>query len=133
MSRLTETWERVLLESRKLLLNQEEGEGAPQASSILNARLVGYQGETRVTLYDGTLRIPVKALRHTIKTIHPRAGIAPDHSRQLLGHEAVGIGERVYLHQHGPSLAKAAAKAEEYIRGLMGETQACLPSSEGEQ
>jgi hypothetical protein len=57
MSRLTEIWERVLLESRKLLLNREHGEGAPQASSILNARLVGYQGETRGTLYEGTLRI----------------------------------------------------------------------------
>jgi hypothetical protein len=133
MSRLTETWERVLLESRKLLLNREEGVGARQVSSILNARLVGYQGETRITLYEGNLRIPVKALRHTIKTIHPRAGIAPDHSRQLLGHEAVGIGERVYLHQHGPSLSKAAARAEEYIRGLMGEPGACLPSSEGDQ
>lgn len=94
----------------------------PAPKSLYNSD--GRSAETRVTLYEGDLRIPVKALRHTIKTIHPRAGIAPDHSRQLLGHEAVGIGERVYLHQHGPSLSRAAAKAEEYIRGLMGETGA---------
>ncbi|MEO6194014.1 MAG: hypothetical protein ABIS20_13470 [Thermoanaerobaculia bacterium] len=121
LARLTEIWERTLVEARKILLAWEAGQGTPLVSSILKARLVGYQGETRVDLYAGGLRIPVKALRHTIKTLHPRAGIAPDHSRQLLGHEAVGLGERVYLHQHGPSLSQAAGKTEDYVRRLMGD------------
>src|SRR4051812_34970118 len=65
--------------------------------------------------------IPVKALRHTAKTLHPRAGIAPEHSAQLLGHEAQSLGERVYLHRHGPSLAEAATKYETFVRRLLGD------------
>jgi integrase len=81
-------------------------------SVILKARLVS--GETGE-------RIPVKALRHTAKTLHPRAGIAPEHSAQLLGHEAESLGERVYLHHHGPSLAEAATKYETFVRRLLGD------------
>ena len=117
MNRLTEPWERVVLEARRIL----EAGDSRGASTILRARIVGYEGKDRVTLFPGSLRVPVKATRHTIKTIHPRAGIAPDHSRQLLGHEAASLGDRVYLHQHGPSLSAAAATAEAYVRKLMGD------------
>lgn len=117
MARLTEPWERLLLEARKLL----ETEPPNQPSSILAARLIGYEGEARKVIREGSLRLPVKVTRHTIKTIHPRAGIVPDHSRQLLGHEAASLGDRVYLHRHGPSLSRAAAEAENFIRRLLGD------------
>jgi hypothetical protein len=119
MARLTETWERVILEARKIL----ESSPTDAPSTIRRARIVGYEGEKRVTLWPGSVRVPVKVTRHTVKTIHPRAGIAADHSRQLLGHEAASLGDRVYLHQHGPSLAEAAKKAESYIRQIMGDIQ----------
>ena len=51
----------------------------------------------------------------------PRAGIAPEHSAQLLGHEAATLGERVYLHHHGPSLLRAAALYETFVRELLGD------------
>jgi hypothetical protein len=117
MARLTEPWERVLLEARHIL----DEASSRQPSAIRRARLVGYEGNHRVTLSDGPIRVPVKATRHTIKTIHPRAGIVPDHSRQLLGHQAASLGDRVYLHQHGPSLSVAAATAETFVRRLMGD------------
>lgn len=66
-------------------------------------------------------RIPVKTLRHTAKTTHPRVGIAPEHSAQLFGHEAASLEERVYLHHHGPSLVKAAAAYEHFVRQLLGD------------
>jgi hypothetical protein len=69
-------------------------------------------------------RVPVKVLRHTAKTLHPRAGIAPEHSAQLLGHEAESLGERVYLHHHGPSLVEAATSYENFVRGLLGDLSA---------
>jgi hypothetical protein len=119
MDRLTETWERIVLEARKTL----EVNPSTAPSTIRRARIVGYEGEKRVTLREGALRVPVKVTRHTIKTVHPRAGIAVDHSRQLLGHEAASLGDRVYLHQHGASLSEAAGKAEAFIRRLMGDVQ----------
>jgi hypothetical protein len=122
MNRLTEPWERIVLEARRIL----EKSDAQAPSAIRRARIVGYQGEKRVELYAGSLRIPVKATRHTIKTVHPRAGIAPDHSRQLLGHEAASLGDRVYLHQHGESLAKAAASAENFIRRLLSDGESVV-------
>jgi len=64
--------------------------------------------------------VPVKVLCHTAKTIHPRAAIAPEHSDQLLGHESATLGERVYLHHHGPSLVIAAAY-ETFMRRLLGD------------
>lgn len=123
MHRLTEAWERVILEARRILEKRKAQGRSMPPSVILKARIVGYKGEQRVELYPGSVRVPVKATRHTIKTIHPRAGIAPDYSRQLMGHEAAALGDRVYLHQHGPSLSEAAATAETYIRGLMGDLE----------
>jgi hypothetical protein len=128
MSRLTDAWERIVLEARRIL----EEEACHSSSSILRARIVGYKGEKRVNLFEGSARIPVKATRHTVKTIHPRAGIVPDHSRQLLGHEAASLGDRVYLHQHGPSLAAAAGVAEDYLRRLIGDLDSgVLPFKKG--
>lgn len=123
MSRLTDTWERVLLEARKLLeqWKAERGSRNRLVSSILHARIIGYDGEKRMTRFEGEIRVPVKAIRHTVKTIHPRARIVSDHSRQLLGHQATSLGDRVYLHEHGPSLSEAASKAEVFIRRLMGD------------
>ncbi len=121
MNRLTEPWERLVLEARRILEAHQAQQQAPIPSAIMRARIVGYRGNDRVTLFPGDLRIPVKATRHTIKTIHPRTGIDPQHSRQLMGHEAASLGERVYLHQHGPSLSTAAAKVETFVRQLMGD------------
>jgi hypothetical protein len=66
-------------------------------------------------------RIAVKVLRHTAKATHPRVGIAPEHSAQLLGHQAASLGERVYLHHHGLSLVKAAEAYENFVRQLLGD------------
>ena len=110
--RLNETWNAVLREARSLLRDWQKGSPRPLDSAVLSARTAPNQpGE----------RIPVKVLRHTAKTCHPRAGIAPEHSAQLLGHEAATLGERVYLHRHGPSLIEAAATYEAFVRQLMGD------------
>ena len=110
--RLNETWASVLIRARAILREWQDQDSESLDSVILKACLVS--GETGE-------RIPVKALRHTAKTLHPRAGIAPEHSAQLLGHEAESLGERVYLHRHGPSLAEAAAKYEALVRRLLGD------------
>jgi hypothetical protein len=110
--RLNETWTAVLVRARAILRNWLAQNPESLDSVILKSRLVSREtGE----------RIPVKALRHTAKTLHPRAGIAPEHSAQLLGHEAESLGERVYLHHHGPSLAEAAAGYEAFVRRLLGD------------
>ncbi len=110
--RLNETWGAVLIQARAIL--QDWQSQSPEAfdAVILRARLsLGEIGE----------RVPVKVLRHTAKTLHPRAGIAPEHSAQLLGHEAQSLGERVYLHRHGPSLVEAATAYESFVRRLLGD------------
>lgn len=112
LCRLNETWDAVLHEARALLRDWQAGSPTPLDSAVLSARISPNEpGE----------RIPVKALRHTAKTCHPRAGIAPEHSAQLLGHEAASLGERVYLHRHGPSLVEAAATYEAFVRQLLGD------------
>ena len=111
--RLNETWDAVLRDARPLLRDWQTRSPTPLDSAVLSARTSPHEpGE----------RIPVKALRHTTKTCHPRAGIAPEHSAQLLGHEAATLGERVYLHRHGPSLTEAAATYEAFVRQLLGDS-----------
>ena len=110
--RLNETWAAVLVRARTILRDWQSANAEAFDSMILKARLTfGEEGE----------RVPVKVLRHTAKTLHPRAGIAPEHSAQLLGHEAESLGERVYLHRHGPSLVEAATSYEAFVRQLLGD------------
>jgi integrase len=110
--RLNETWDAILREARAVLRDWQAVSSTPLDSAILSARIAPHEpGE----------RIPVKALRHTAKTCHPRAGIAPEHSAQLLGHEAASLGERVYLHRHGPTLIQAATTYEAFVRQLLGD------------
>jgi hypothetical protein len=110
--RLNETWAAVLFRARAILRDQQAKSPESFDSVILRARLApGEKGE----------RVPVKTLRHTAKTLHPRAGIAPEHSAQLLGHEAESLGERVYLHRHDPSLVEAATVYETFVRQLLGD------------
>jgi hypothetical protein len=110
--RLNETWDAVLGEARRRLRQLQADSQNPLDAVVLQARLApGEAGD----------RIPVKVLRHTAKTFHPRAGIASEHSAQLLGHEAATLGERVYLHHHGPSLVHAAAAYEHFVRQLLGD------------
>jgi len=68
----------------------------------------------------GLSQIPVKALRHSWST-HSVGIIAPEHRQQLLGHRGTPMTDTVYLHQHGPDLARAAAKVEEHLRALLGD------------
>jgi hypothetical protein len=112
LNRLNGTWTALLKQARLSLRKMQADSPAPLDGLLLRARLA--PGETGD-------RIPVKALRHTAKTTHPRVGIAPEHSAQLLGHEAASLGERVYLHHHGPSLIKAAAAYEHFVRQLLGD------------
>lgn len=123
MARLTEPWERVILEARRLLETKKAEGKQVGPSSILRARIVGYEGERRVTLYSGDIRVPVKATRHTCKTAHPRIKISDEHGDQLLGHSAASLGDRVYLHRHGESLSEAAEQVETFIRSLMGDLE----------
>ncbi|MEA2604984.1 MAG: hypothetical protein QOF89_5976 [Acidobacteriota bacterium] len=67
---------------------------------------------------------PPKVWRHAARTNHVRAGIATEHSEQLLGHRGRPITDTVYLHRHGPSLAQAAAIYERFIRRLLGDLAA---------
>ena len=67
---------------------------------------------------------PPKVWRHVARTSHVRAGIAPEHSEQLLGHRGRPVTDTVYLHRHGPSLVRAATIYELFIRRLLGD----LPS-----
>jgi integrase len=109
--RLNETWDAVLTGARSRLRDLQAASPTPLDTAVLGARI--WPGETGD-------RVPVKVFRHTAKTIHPRAGIAPEHSAQLLGHEAATLGERVYLHHHGPSLVQAATIYERFVRQLLG-------------
>jgi integrase len=103
--RLNEAWARVLRDAAVIL------EGSRERSTIL-AHLQP----------DGSVSgVPVKSTRHTARTTMVRAGIKPEHAAQLLGHRGAAITDTVYLHQHGPSLAEAAAKLETFTRKLMGE------------
>jgi hypothetical protein len=112
LNRLNGTWRAVLKQARLRLCTMQAGSQDPLDALLLRARLApGETGE----------RIAVKTLRHTAKTTHPRVGIAPEHSAQLLGHQAASLGERVYLHHHGPSLVKAAAAYEDFVRQLLGD------------
>jgi integrase len=68
----------------------------------------------------GLPEIPVKALRHSFST-HSVGIIAPEHRAQLMGHQGRPMTDTVYLHRHGPDLARAAALVEDHLRGLLGD------------
>ncbi|HEV3457796.1 MAG TPA: hypothetical protein VHG32_14625 [Thermoanaerobaculia bacterium] len=68
----------------------------------------------------GLPAMPVKALRHGFST-HSVGIIAPEHRAQLLGHQGRPMTDSVYLHRHGPDLARAAALVEEHLRVLLGD------------
>jgi integrase len=70
----------------------------------------------------GLPRMTVKALRHSWST-HSVGIIPPEHRAQLLGHRGAKMTDTVYLHRHGPDLARAAALVEEHLRGLLGNLQ----------
>ncbi len=73
----------------------------------------------------GLREIPVKALRHGFST-HSVGVIAPEHRAQLMGHRGRPMTDTVYLHQHGPDLARAASLVEAHLRRLMGEGAECV-------
>jgi integrase len=64
--------------------------------------------------------VPVKVLRHGFST-HSVGIIAPEHRAQLLGHQGRPMTDTVYLHHHGPDLARAAALVENHLRVLLGD------------
>ncbi|HYH45938.1 MAG TPA: hypothetical protein VEG34_09635, partial [Thermoanaerobaculia bacterium] len=109
--RLNETWARVLRDAAVILARRADA-GDVLDSEILARRSAG-----------GEVEIDVKALRHTFRTNLPRAGVRPEHGQQLLGHRGAAVTDTVYLHEHGPALAEAAARIEAFTRGLMGEGQ----------
>jgi hypothetical protein len=74
--------------------------------------------------HAGIKHAPPKVWRHVARTNHVRAGIAPEHSEQLLGHRGRPITDTVYLHRHGPSLVRAAETYELFIRRLLGDLPA---------
>jgi integrase len=75
-----------------------------------------------VLLTAGLPEIPVKALRHGFST-HSAGIIAPEHRAQLLGHQGRPMTDTVYLHQHGPDLARAATLVEAHLRVLLGDLE----------
>jgi integrase len=74
----------------------------------------------------GLPEFPVKVLRHGFST-HSVGIIAPEHRAQLMGHRGRPMTDTVYLHQHGPDLARAATLVEAHLRHLMGEVPAGAP------
>jgi integrase len=68
----------------------------------------------------GLPAMPVHTLRHGFST-HSVGIIAPEHRAQLLGHQGRPMTDTVYLHRHGPDLARAAALVEEHLRMLLGD------------
>jgi integrase len=68
----------------------------------------------------GLPEIPVKALRHSFST-HSVGIIASEHRAQLMGHQGRPMTDTVYLHRHGPDLARAAALVERHLLGLLGD------------
>jgi integrase len=66
--------------------------------------------------------VAAKALRHGFST-HSVGIIAPEHRAQLLGHQGRPMTDTVYLHQHGPDLARAAALVETHLRVLLGDLE----------
>ncbi len=70
----------------------------------------------------GLSAMPVKVLRHGFAT-HSVGVIAPEHRAQLLGHQGRPMTDTVYLHHHGPDLARAATLVEHHLRFLLGDLQ----------
>jgi integrase len=68
----------------------------------------------------GLPMMPVHALRHGFST-HSVGIIAPEHRAQLMGHRGRPMTDTVYLHQHGPDLARAATLVESHLRRLLGD------------
>ncbi len=75
----------------------------------------------------GLPQMPVKALRHGFST-HSVGIIASEHRAQLMGHRGRPMTDTVYLHQHGPDLARAATLVEAHLRRLMGDVPAGTPN-----
>jgi integrase len=83
--------------------------------------LVRLNGPWTVVLRAAGLpAMTVKVLRHGFST-HSVGIIAPEHRAQLLGHQGRPMTDTVYLHHHGPDLARAAALVEDRLRGLLGD------------
>lgn len=82
-------------------------------------------GFAQVLRVAGLPQMPVKALRHGFST-HSVGVIAPEHRAQLMGHRGRPMTDTVYLHQHGPDLARAASLVETHLRRLMGEGAECV-------
>jgi integrase len=83
--------------------------------------LVRLNGPWHVVLRTAGLpEMTVKVLRHGFST-HSVGIIAPEHRAQLLGHQGRPMTDTVYLHHHGPDLARAAALVEEHFRELLGD------------
>jgi integrase len=76
----------------------------------------------------GIPAMPVKVLRHGFST-HSVGIIAPEHRAQLLGHQGRAMTDTVYLHRHGPDLARAAALVENHLRVLLGDELRSEPLS----
>jgi integrase len=70
--------------------------------------------------------MPVKVLRHGFST-HSVGIIASEHRAQLLGHQGRPMTDTVYLHHHGPDLARAAALVEAHLRVLLGDRRPSEP------
>lgn len=85
----------------------------------------------RVVLRLASLpEIPVKALRHSFST-HSVGIIASEHRAQLMGHQGRPMTDTVYLHRHGPDLARSAFLIEDHLRRLLGDLSEGKPSPSG--
>jgi len=71
----------------------------------------------------GLPQFPAKVPRHEFST-HSVGIIAPEHRAQLMGHRRRPMTDTVYLHLHGPDLARAATLVEDHLSRLMGDVPA---------
>ena len=85
---------------------------------------------TRICELAGIEGVTPKSARHSFRSSGPRAGIAPDHMRELMGHTTSRMTDQVYWHALAGDQAQAARAMGEHLGRLLEAEQ---PSASDQQ